>query len=60
MVRGAPASFEDHFSQAALFYDSLTDIEKQHIAAEVEQFERGRNPGDAAADDRHLRTAICH
>jgi catalase len=32
VVRGAPASFDDHFSHAALFYASLSDIEKTHVA----------------------------
>lgn len=30
-VRGRSESFSDHFSQAALFFNSQTDIEKQHI-----------------------------
>ncbi|MCU1668118.1 MAG: katE [Blastococcus sp.] len=41
VVRAAPASFADHFSQAALFYDSLTDVEKQHVA-DAYTFELGR------------------
>jgi catalase len=30
-VRGAPASFDDHFSQATLFYRSMSEIEQTHI-----------------------------
>ena len=29
--RTAPASFDDHFSQAAMFYRSMTPVEKDHI-----------------------------
>ncbi|WP_299023244.1 catalase [uncultured Dietzia sp.] len=39
--RRAPASFDDHFSQATLFYNSLTDVEKQHTA-EAYSFELGK------------------
>jgi catalase len=28
-----PASFDDHFTQATLFYRSLTDVERDHIVA---------------------------
>jgi catalase len=31
VVRGAPASFDDHFSQASLFYRSMSEIEQMHI-----------------------------
>jgi catalase len=40
-VRAAAASFDDHFSQAALFYASLTSIEQQHIA-DAYTFELGK------------------
>lgn len=30
--RRAPKSFDDHFSQATLFWRSLTDIEREHLA----------------------------
>jgi catalase len=30
-VRGNPVSFEDHFSQARLFWHSMTPVEKEHI-----------------------------
>ncbi|WEV77663.1 catalase [Janibacter cremeus] len=30
-VRANPASFEDHFSQARLFWNSMTPVEKEHI-----------------------------
>ncbi|MHA6757360.1 catalase [Streptacidiphilus sp. PAMC 29251] len=32
-VRQAPASFEDHFSQARLFWLSLTPLEREHVIA---------------------------
>jgi catalase len=32
-VKLRPASFDDHFSQATMFYRSLTDVERDHIAA---------------------------
>jgi len=41
VVRGAPASFDDHFSQAAMFYASLSDIEKAHTADAI-AFELGK------------------
>ena len=31
-VRGSPALFSDHYSQARLFWNSQTDVEKIHIA----------------------------
>ncbi|MCW2495643.1 catalase [Jatrophihabitans sp.] len=31
VVRAAPVSFDDHFSQAAMFYRSLSPIEQAHI-----------------------------
>ncbi|GAA3396907.1 catalase [Cryptosporangium minutisporangium] len=40
-VRENPASFDDHFSQAALFYHSLTPIEQAHII-EAFTFELGK------------------
>ncbi|BBX06616.1 catalase [Mycolicibacterium aichiense] len=40
-VRAAPASFDDHFSQAAMFYRSLTYIEQLHII-EAFTFELGK------------------
>jgi catalase len=32
-VRGKPEKFADHFTQAALFYDSQSPVEQAHIAA---------------------------
>ena len=32
-IRAAPASFADHFSQATLFYRSLSPIEQDHVVA---------------------------
>ncbi|GAA3594805.1 catalase CatB [Kineosporia mesophila] len=40
-VRANPLSFEDHFTQAALFYRSLTPLEQAHIA-EAFTFELGK------------------
>ncbi len=40
-VRAHPASFDDHFSQATLFYRSLTPIEQAHIV-EAFTFELGK------------------
>jgi catalase len=40
-VRSAPASFDDHFSQAAMFYRSLTPLEQAHIV-EAFTFELGK------------------
>jgi catalase len=40
-VRQAPASFADHFSQAALFWASLSDVEQEHVA-DAFTFELGK------------------
>lgn len=40
-VRAQPASFDDHFSQAAMFYRSLSPIEQQHMV-EAFTFELGK------------------
>jgi catalase len=40
-VRANPVSFEDHFTQAAMFYRSLTEIEQLHIV-EAFTFELGK------------------
>ena len=40
-VRALPESFEDHFSQARLFYRSMTPVEQDHIAAAY-TFELGK------------------
>ncbi|MEL5989856.1 catalase [Microbacterium phosphatis] len=39
--RTSPASFDDHFSQATLFYRSLTPIEQRHVI-EAYSFELGK------------------
>ena len=41
VVRAAPASFDDHFSQPALFYRSLTSVEQQHVI-DAYTFELGK------------------
>jgi catalase len=40
-TRSAPASFDDHFSQATMFYRSLTPIEQTHIVEAI-TFELGK------------------
>jgi len=40
-VRDSPASFDDHFSQATMFYRSLTAVEQAHIV-EAFTFELGK------------------
>ncbi len=40
-VRAQPASFDDHFSQARLFWLSMTDVEKDHIVRAY-SFELGK------------------
>jgi len=52
VVREAPASFDDHFSQATLFYRSLTPIEQTHIV-EAFTFELGK-VFDQAIKEREL------
>jgi catalase len=39
--RSAPASFDDHFSQPAMFYASLTSVEQQHVI-DAYTFELGK------------------
>ncbi len=41
VVRGAPASFDDHYSQATLFFRSLTPLEQDHVV-EAFTFELGK------------------
>ncbi|MDX7018737.1 catalase-related domain-containing protein, partial [Klebsiella aerogenes] len=41
VVRDAPATFDDHYSQATLFYNSMTEVEKEHIAGAY-TFELGK------------------
>jgi catalase len=40
-VRARSPSFSDHFSQATLFYNSMSEVEKEHIAAAY-AFELGK------------------
>ena len=40
-VRAQPASFDDHFSQASMFYRSLSPIEQTHVV-EAFTFELGK------------------
>ncbi len=40
-VRVRSASFDDHFTQATLFYNSMSDVEKTHIMQAL-QFELGK------------------
>jgi catalase len=41
VVRGAPASFDDHFSQPSMFYRSLSPVEQTHLV-EAFTFELGK------------------
>ncbi|WP_328292921.1 catalase [Kineococcus sp. NBC_00420] len=41
VVRGAPASFDDHFTQPAMFYASLSPVERTHVT-EAYTFELGK------------------
>jgi catalase len=41
VVRAAPASFDDHFTQAALFYRSLSPVEQTHLV-DAFTFELGK------------------
>ncbi len=41
VARSAPASFDDHFSQATMFYRSLSPLEQDHIV-EAYTFELGK------------------
>jgi catalase len=52
-VRAQPASFEDHFSQPAMFYQSLTTLEKAHVV-EAFTFELGK-VYEKAIKERELR-----
>jgi catalase len=41
VIRAAPVSFDDHYSQATLFYQSMTPLEQDHII-EAYTFELGK------------------
>ena len=41
VVRGSPVSFDDHFTQATMFYRSLTPLEQAHLV-EAFTFELGK------------------
>jgi catalase len=62
-VRAQPASFDDHYSQAAMFYRSLSPIEQAHVA-EAFTFELGK-VYEQAIKERELQvladvdTALC-
>ncbi len=62
-VRGQPASFDDHFSQATMFYRSLSPLEQAHVA-EAFTFELGK-VYEQAIKERELQvlanvdTALC-
>ena len=51
--RGNPQSFDDHFSQAALFYRSLSPVEKDHVV-DAYTFELSRC-WDQVVRERQLR-----
>jgi catalase len=50
-IRQRSDSFSDHYSQATLFYNSMSDWEKQHIA-EALQFELGK------CEREHIRQRV--
>ncbi|OLR93631.1 catalase [Actinokineospora bangkokensis] len=52
-VRANPASFDDHFSQATLFYRSLSEVERVHVV-EAFTFELGKCY-EQAIKERQLR-----
>lgn len=52
VLRGAPASFDDHFSQATMFYRSMSKVEQDHII-EAYSFELGKLY-DTAIRERQL------
>ena len=49
-LRGKPEKFADHYTQARLFFESQTEVEKHHIAA--------ANCSDALARDASMRSRI--
>lgn len=49
VVRANPASFDDHFTQPAMFYRSLTAVEKVHVV-EAFTFELGKCYGQAVKE----------
>jgi catalase len=65
-VRESPASFADHFSQATLFWASLTDVERDHVVEAFtfelgkcfEQQIRERNIANLANVDRELSARV--
>ena len=57
-VRDGPASFDDHFSQARLFWPSLTPVEQDHII-DAYTFELGKCY-EQAIKERKLRRARQH
>jgi catalase len=50
-IRRRSASFQDHYSQSTLFWNSMTDWEKDHIVAAF-RFELGK------VEHRHIRVAV--
>ena len=62
-VREPPASFDDHFSQARLFWLSMTPVEQEHIVAGVHlragQVLRADHPRAAAAGTGQHRRRLC-
>ncbi len=50
-IRRRSESFQDHYTQATLFYNSLADWERQHLSAAF-QFELGK------VDHHHVRESV--
>jgi catalase len=51
-VRTRPDSFRDHFTQATLFWNSQTDVEKEHLVSAI-HFELGK------VEHMHIRQRMC-
>lgn len=52
-IRARSDSFTDHFTQAALFFNSQTEYEQQHIIDAI-SFELGK------CDTEHIRSRVCY
>jgi catalase len=57
VVREAPVSFDDHFSQATLFWASLSEVERAHVV-EAFTFELGK-VYEQAVKERELGVLAC-
>ena len=55
-VRAAPASYDDHYSQVAMFYRSLSPVEQAHVA-EAYSFDAVSQLGYLAAKTTRVQLA---